>query len=261
MIIEDVKQSKIPCYVIAFFEFANFQKTIECLLKKSDLLDIRVLENYSKYTEAKFKPYILDLLKQGKVSEYVLFEKNISCNMTKVFFEKFDFNKIKSPYFMLTDGDVVTREENWLEEEIAILADNKEVFAVGIDFSLENLPAIEGSDKWIPKPKECRGKNYVEGYTGAWFLLFRTNDFANLSNYLLKKELSFVDGNFHHYCKKNKKKWARTKIAKARHLTWDNYANPDDEYNVWKASKTFKEHWYHKNYCDYTIYKKNGETL
>lgn len=259
-VIKEIKQNKIPCYVVAFFEFNNFKKTMECLLKKNEFLDIKVIENNSKYSETKFKPYILDLIKQGKVSEYFLFDNNVCSGIAKTLYPLIAADNNPSPYKMFTDGDLTIEEKNWLEEEIAILEQNEEVYAVGVDLSLDNLPNIEGADKWVPPARVIEGKNYAEGYTGGWFWLFRKNDFADVINHIKNNDLRYVDVSFHRYCTRVlNKKWARTKIAKARHLTWDNYVDPNDEYTIWKASIPFQEHWQQDKNCGYNVYTIDGE--
>ncbi len=170
----------------------------------------------------------------------------------------FDFSKIQSEYIMLTDGDLISENKNidWLQEEINILENHNDVFCVSIELSLNNLPTkhFPESINWVPRPREH--KDYYEGFTGIHYCLFRKKEFFNLTNYTINNDLNYIDGEFHNYCKNIlNKKWARTKKAKAIHLTWDNYSNPDDEYFQFKNSKTLEEHWNHSKYCDYKIYK------
>ncbi len=77
------KKPKIPCFVMTYFEFDNFKKTIEELSKYEDQLDLKIVENKSKYTENKFAPYIKGLIKKGIVTEYFLFSENITNNAIK----------------------------------------------------------------------------------------------------------------------------------------------------------------------------------
>lgn len=244
---------KIPCYVIAFYMFDNFKKCIESLMQKKDYLDIKIIENNSINTEKYFKPYILNLLNKKLVSEYFLFEKNINNNAIKKICFELKPEDIKSPYIMITDGDLIF-ENNWLEEEVKILSKNKKIYAVGSELNLKNLPQISGASDWVPKAKTPFLKNYKEGYTGIWSLLFRTKDFWNTLDYLKENDLNFLDSNLHKYCKYKNKIWARTKKTTAYHLTWDNYS-ANDKYAQYKISKPLKEHWDTVQDCKYVIYK------
>jgi hypothetical protein len=253
-ILPDVIQHKIPCYVLAFFLFDEFKRCVDCLLKKSEYLDIKIIENNSKYTDKKFKPYILDLLGKGLISEYFLFEENISNNaIREIFYNYIDWKNIKSPFIMISDGDLLL-EGDWLEEEIDILTKNNEVFCVGMELTLENLPKVEGADKWVPKAKNHLFKNYKIGATGGWALLFRSKDLNDTINHLKKSNSNFIDGTFHNYAQSIGKVWARTKKHKAYHLTWDIDFIPEHEYHEFR-NRPFSEKWCHEKSCAYTVYK------
>ncbi len=258
---------KIPCYGLTFFDFENFKKSIESLLEKKEFLDIKIIENYSKNTEELFKPYIFDLLKQGLISEYFLFETNIAANApNKIYYDHLllDAKVQKSKYVMITDLDLLF-EKDWLEEELAIVKNNNDVLCVGLDLSLENLPDIElpekwvhplvkGKEWWVPTPME--EEDYLLGYTGGWGLLFRTKQFLAILNAFKEKNLLMRDEQMHHFAIHHKMKWVRTKRNKAYHLTWDNYTN-NDEYMQWKSQYTVREIWDTKKASNYILYTKN----
>ena len=64
---------KVPCLVVAYFDFESIRTTIECLLKQGDSLDLTVVENPSALTASRIRPYLLDLVVAGAVSQYFLF--------------------------------------------------------------------------------------------------------------------------------------------------------------------------------------------
>ncbi len=260
---------KIPCYGLTFFDFDNFKKSIESLLEKKDFLDIKIIENYSKHTEEKFKPYIFDLLEKELISEYFLFDENVAANApNKIYYDHLLLDKKvqKSKYTMITDLDLVF-ENDWLEEELAILKNHEDVLCVGVDLSLENLPDIDlpqkwvhpvvkGKEWWVPTPRE--EEKYLLGYTGGWGLLFRTKQFLLMLEAFKSKNLLMRDEQMHHFAIHYKAKWVRTKRNKAYHLTWDNYSN-NDEYMQWKSQFSINEIWDMKKACNYTIYRKDIE--
>jgi len=249
--------NKIPCYITAFFMFDFFKQTMQSLLKKSDKLDIKVVENYSKYTNQKFKPYIFDLISKGFISEYFLFEKNISSNAGR----EVAYNHIKHEdgFIIRTDGDLVL-QDGWLEEQIKIMNNNKDVFAVGADLSLENLPKIEGADKWVPRAKKLLFKNYLLGPTGIWTVMFRAREFVEMARYFKDNGLVWVDAEMRNYAEKKNMKWARTKKTKAYHLTWDLDVDPNHEYHEFRK-KPFQEKWLHNDTCGYVIYNKENVAI
>jgi len=254
--LERIKKNKIPCYVLIYYCFDNFKKSMESLFKKSAYLDIKVIENYSKYTEAKIKPYVMDLLQQGLISEYFLFDANIANNATHEVLLRLNYDDIKSPYMMITDGDLVFKGD-WLEEEIGILSASDNIYAVGTSIDESNLPNIAGAELWVAKKDDPQYKYISVAYTGMVGLLMRSKDVCAAMEILTANDGSFYDLHLHKICSYKKKLWVRTKINNAYHLTWDNYMRPNDEYGQWKLSTPYEEVWKIGRKSDYTIYTKN----
>ena len=248
---------KIPIYVVAFFMFDNFKKCMESLITYKDYLDIKIIENDSKYSKTHFMPYIKDLIKKGIVSEYFYFEKNINNNAFAEVFNTVNFDELKSPYIMVTDGDLEF-DFGFLEEEIEIIQKNKEVFCVGTDLYTSNLPKIKGAENWILKPKRQWFKNYNKGLTGIWGLLFKKENFLSALQYIKNEGMIIVDDNLHKYARKRKLVWARTMKNKAWHLTWNNYGDKNNEYAQFKRTKTFDEHWKTLQKCEFVLYTKDN---
>lgn len=261
LIAEVTKTNKVPCYILIFFDFDIIKKSIDFITKYSDKLDINIVENYSDYTESQIKPYILDLVRQRKVNNYYLFDENIGANALTTIV-RFDKEYIKNyPYFMATDGDLLPDNKDWLDEEINIMDNNPEVFAVGTELDLSNLPLKlhPESINWVEKSRIIEGKNYVEGPTGGWFTLYRTEPFFQVTAWLDNAGERWIDFNLLKYAYLALRlKWARTKKSLAKHLTWDSYADPEHPYIKWRSKFTNDELWKHDKHCGFTLFNKIG---
>lgn len=255
----ELSTNKIPCRVTIFSEFDIIKKSLEFYTKYSERLLITVIENKSKNTDSQIKPYVLDLLKQGKIYQYILFDKNISSNASVMVYKHKLFQMTESPYVLATEGDLVCEDENWLDEEISVLEQNKEVFVVGMDMLLSNLPKVKNAENWVPPAISLENKNYLMGNTGGWCLLYRKQDYLNCFNSLISKSIVPIDSHQGQYCTSIGKIWARTKKAKVYHLTWDLYNNPEHPYTKFKRNKGFRKIWLHNNYSGYTIYKNDDK--
>ena len=247
--------TKIPCEIIIFSEYEIIKKSLDYFIKFSDRLEITVVENKSNNTEDLIKPYVLELLQQKKIYQYILFDKNLASNAAVIVHKKKLIPQTTSPYFIMSDGDLICDNDNWLEEEISILEQNKEVFAVATDLIMTNLPKLPNSENWVKKAQEVKNKNYNLGTSGIWFLMYRRKEFEKCLDYLISKAIIPIDSSQHKYCSHINKYWARTKKSKAYHLTWDLYRNENHPYTIYKQSKSFKDHWQHNKYSNYTIYK------
>lgn len=254
-------KEKIPCFIVVFFDFETVKKSLDFITKYSDRLDITIIENHSDYTKSHIKPYILDLIKEGKVNNYYLFDENIGANAGETVIKINAANIKMHPYFIISDGDLVIDDENWLNEQIEIIENNPEVFATGVELDLSNLPVAAAPDAvhWVPKALDLPNKTYKEGPTGGWFLLSRSDDFLNIIRTMHQTGEKLVDSNLFKYCYSQlNKKWARTKKCIAKHLTWDLYATPDHPYNKWKLSQPLIDLWHHDRYCGFTLINKDS---
>lgn len=251
---------KIPCRITIFSEFDIIKKSLEFYTKYSDRLLITVIENRSDNTEGLIKPYVLDLLKQGKICKYILFDKNISSNASVMVFRQNLFEMTNSPYVIATEGDLICEDEHWLDEEISILEQNPEVFVVGMDMSLENLPKVKNAENWVPPAIPVEDKNYQLGNTGGWCLLYRKDDYKKIFKHIVIQKNSVpIDSEQGKYCNNMGKIWTRTKKAKVYHLTWDIYKNPEHPYTKMKRKMGFSKIWLQKKYCGYRIYQKDDK--
>lgn len=252
-------QEKIPCYVLVFFDDEVAKKSLDFLTKYSDRLDIRVIENYSENTETKFKPYITDLLEKRKISKYYLFDENIGFNAIEKVVEAESEYLQKHEYFMITDGDLTSNDNNWIDEQIDILKKNPEVIISGVKLDMSNLPSLDkypDADRWVPPARQLEGKNYLDGQTGWVLTLLKTDYFFLIKRLMKRDQQQLSDGRIFRYTSYIDKKWVRTKETQAYHLTWDTYSQLDHPYTIWKTAQTYDSVWSHKKYCKYTLIEK-----
>lgn len=250
---------KIQCCVLAYYDLETIRKSIDFLCDRNDRLEITVIENRSKHTDDKIKPYVLDKLEAGKIVKYVLLDKNIAGNALKVYTD-YVYQDDGSPYFLLTDGDLTVADPAWLDEELAILERHDETFVCSLDLDLSNLPvqSFPEAHSWITQPAD-RGA-YLEGFSGAYLLLFKKEFFLDSLAYIRKNNMVFLDASLHKYALQHGLAWARTKKAKAHHITWDLYMDLNHEYTRLKTSATYDELWTNNNVCGFTVYEKDKVT-
>jgi hypothetical protein len=254
---------KIPCLMLAYHDFPSIQTTLECLLKKGDVLDLIVVENKSESTDGLIKPYILELLRSGKVSKYFLFHRNIWNNAVEVVLESGLIDLAQNEYFMLTDGDLwIADEPDWLAEEINILDHCPEVAVCGINLDLSNLPlkTFPEAVNWLVKVLS-ETELYDEAATGPQFLLLRSEALAGFLDYRKEKGLRVLDHIMYRYCcDVLGRKWVRTKHSTARHLAWDRYQNPDHPYTKMKIPVVRRRGWQTNDYSGFHLYATSGAT-
>ena len=245
---------KIPCYVLIFDQLDIIKSSLNFLSKYSNRLDLIVIENPSPNT-AKIKKLVDSLGQSGLVKRYYLFDKNITGNAYDTVLTK-ELDEIKkSPFVLITDGDLMADNPGWLDEEISILKKHKGVFACGVSLDMSNLPlaSFPSAKNWIPKDI-AEHKDYFEALTGGHLLLVRGKEFYDFMKWKDKNNLYFVDGFMHKYCYEIlNKRWSRTKKSKARHLTWDLYLDKDHAYTKLKTEKSFHETWYHRRGASYSL--------
>jgi hypothetical protein len=213
-----------------------------------------VIENKSKNTP-EIESMVKEFGKLGRIERYYQFSENITGNAYDIVINN-ELDRIrKSELVLITDGDLISNSKEWLSEEIHILSWNKEVFACGITLDTVNLPleAFPESEQWIHKDI-AEHEDYFEVRTGGHLLLLRSKDFHKFMLWKNAKNLNFVDGVMHRYCYDEvKMTWARTKYAKAYHLTWDLYSDRNHPYTKLKTSKSFHETWYHMRKASYKL--------
>lgn len=254
--------NKIKLYFLAYFDFEVIQKALESLYDCSNNIEIHVLENKSEFTYL-IKPFLLQQLENGYISSYYLFENNLANNAFEIIIAR-DLKKISnSNFFIVTDGDLLVKGANWLQEELNIMQNNNELFACGISLSLENLPINEFADaiNWVPS-NIAEFETFFEAKTGGHLLMLRTSDFLKYWEYREKEKLNFTDGSMANFCYQIlKKKWAKTKNTSAIHLTWDSYSDRNHPYTIKRLSKDFKQTWHSKKYFSKIYVHTKGHTV
>lgn len=247
-------QKKIPCYVLIFDQVEIIQKSLNFLGKYADKLDIIVIENPSDNTP-KIKRFVNKLGKDGLVKRYYLMDNNVTGRAMKLVLDKERFLILQHNYVILTDGDLTVEDTHWLQEQKKIMSRNRDVFACGVSLDMSNLPlsTFPHANDWIPADMSTQ-KNYYEAFTGTHLLMLRSKDLFACTDWLAENSLASVDGTFHKYCYEEAgKKWARTKKAKAYHLTWDLYADKNHPYTKFKLSKSVQETWYHDHASSFKL--------
>jgi hypothetical protein len=251
---------KIPCLILAFYDLESVASTLRSLAVHQDRLEIMVVENRSARTDTELKPFISRLLDSGTVSRYFLFDRNITNNALETVLECGEVDLESSPFVLLTDGDLFVREPGWLDEEIRVLEIHDDVFACAITLSLDNLPVDTFPDAptWVG---QTRGEteDYVEAATGCHLTLFRSHELRAFLSYRQRLGRKVTDQNLREFAYTMlKKKWVRTRVHVARHLTWDRYRDLSDPYTQLKTGKSFRQTWYHDRYCGFRIYSSDG---
>ena len=251
---------KIPCLILVYRNIEIIQECINYLLDFKNKLDLYVVENHSINTDKFIKPWILDLVESSSIKKYFLFSQNISNNALETVFgsDELDLNTIDSKYILFTDGDTLPLDSNWLSEELSILSNNSEVFCCSLTLDESNLPveSFPESVDWVPPPLS-ENSQYIEGHTGLHFLLIKKDDFVDFMKYKNLTNQKYRDSVMHNYCYQIYRKWAKTKKARAKHLTWDLYQDRENAYTKLKTSKTQDEIWSHNFYSSFEVYEKS----
>jgi hypothetical protein len=250
---------RIPCLVIVYHDFPIVRACLDFLAKHREQLDIVVVENFSEHTNREIKPYVLNLLQSGSIQKYFLFDKNISMNAFEVVLQEGGLNLAEADYVMVTDGDLIVEQGDWLGEQRAILERHPDVFACGMTLDMRNLPVRAFSDaaNWVHTGTEC-GDHFLAS-TGLWLLLMRAEQFHQFVAWHKEHDYSrFSDTLLRKYCKRVLgKKWARTKQTKAYHLTWDRYMDLDHPYTQIKTQNSLRKLFHHHRYCGCTLYTRD----
>ncbi len=248
------EKKKIPCFVLIFDQVEIIRKTLDFLAEYKDRLDIIALENPSDNTP-EIKKMIDEFGKAGVVKRYYLFDKNVTGAAYTAAIKNEMESVRKSPYAVITDGDVTVDNGDWLKEEIKVLKKHKDVFAIGTTLDKVNLPleTFPEATGWIPEDIH-EYPDFFAVNTGAHLLLLRGQELADFIAWKDENDLQFVDGTLHRYASEVlHKKWARTKNAKAYHLTWDLYFDRNHPYTKMKLDKSFKATWHHSDTSDYKL--------
>lgn len=232
---------KVPCLAVIYHDPYIVHTFLDFIGKWSDRLDVSLAENPSENTP-EFKLKIDALMKDGKIKNHFLFHRNIRNNVFESVLASGKF-PMNHKYVLFTDGDVTT-EDDFLSEQTAIMDKCPEAFVCSVDLEMSNLPThtFPESVGWVP-PLLSENEFYKEGYGGHHLLMMRRDELAPFMSYKETRKWTWTDGSLRQYAYANGKKWAKTKYSKARHLTWDVYANRNHPYTKLKTSSTPTELW------------------
>lgn len=210
--------TKIPCVILVYYNFDVIKQTIN-FLASDERLELYVLENKSPYTYSHIKPYLRQLVANGKIKQYVLFDRNISNNAYELFFDNVTINN-KSDYIIITDGDMVVPSGqytlDWLDEEIDIIKRHPNIECCGINLSPHNLPrnnpfftsntnSVYNCEGWIPDKFGTVHESYVEADTGIHLLLFKKALFEEFLAERRHHQWRFLDEVLRNFVKEKKK--------------------------------------------------------
>ena len=173
---------KIPCYVLIYFDYETTKKSLDFLVRYSSRLDIMVIENYNEYTHKQIRPYVADLLNQGKIIKYFLFDENIGFNAVEAVM-KHEREELleKHDYFILTDGDFTTHDALWMNERLSLM-ENPKLISSDIHPGMANLKSTEASKN-----------NYLDGQTGWTFTILETKNFFSMLDKAKSQEIKLSD--------------------------------------------------------------------
>lgn len=247
-------QKKIPAYVLIYDQVEIIRETLEHLKTLRNKLDLIVIENPSS-NSPQIQSIITDLANVGAIKRHYLFTENIAANAFDIVLNIEKDMVAKSPYVLVSDGDLISTDTKWLAEEIKIIKGHKNVFACGVSLDRSNLPVdtFPSANEWIPQDKFDYG-DYIEAPTGAHLLLFRGKELAGFLVWKNKYNRYFIDGELHEYCYAVlNKMWSRTKYSQAYHLTWDLYKDKENAYTKLKTGTSFKDTWYHRKTAEYSV--------
>ncbi|HNA58407.1 MAG TPA: glycosyltransferase family A protein [Chitinophagales bacterium] len=249
----NLTKKRIPCFMLVYQNYEIICRSIEAMMNFRDQIELFIIENPSDES-IRIRERLDYYMRMGLVSKCFLFDENISNNAFEVILRK-ELNYSKYEYVLVTDGDLLPMDDDWVNEERQILRKNPEVFCIGGDLDMGNLPlnTFPDANDWMPLSKADHG-DYMEAFTGAYFLMFRSSQLQSLIEYLKKHNLRFRDGVIASYCNEQVGlRWGRTKKSRFIHLTWDLYRDTNHPYTKFKREIPFSTHWNHDRYAGYTV--------
>jgi hypothetical protein len=228
--------NKHICILICYKNFEHIKKCFESLY--NDEIDFFIVENYSENSDK-----IKDLFFKKNVVGYIQFEKNITNNALSIFVKDYENILNKYEYVTFSDCDLIIENNKDTFNEIIKNLNLKNVLVSCVDLKMDNLPNVSGSKSWIP-PALSITDEYIEGASGVHLMTLKGE------NLWLVKNTNFLDSTIRSKVHSENKKWVKTLINKAYHLTWDLYFDGSDYYDYKKSSSNL---WSHNNTCDYKI--------
>jgi len=248
----------IQTIVSIFYHVDAIKTSINTILRQEKLSkDIYVIENPSQHTEKEIKPFVLDLIERGHIKKYFLTDRNITHHATKIVLLDNHIDFLNTKYIMITNGNISTTDDTWLDKEISILEKFNNVFMTAVPISLDNMPPDK--DGYI-LPMHGTTEHYDYGFTGKHMMLFRSEEFKTMMDVILESG-HYTDADIHGYMKTRAKTCAVIFEPRFHRHTWDLYKNEDDPYIKVKENYTLDEFWRHDEYCSYTVYEFGKEPI
>ena len=241
----------IPCVVLGYYDQEIVRRTLQSLNLLRDRISVIFIENPSENSE-RVAASVVPYMETGLVQQYFRFDENISNNAIEIIL-RHELVLSDHPYVVVSDGDLEVRTRDWLDESRQVLEYHPEVFAVGVSLDLSNLPvqAFPEAVSWVPLDLADHG-DYIEALTGNWLVMFRGAELEACLEYLSEAGGRYRDSELQAYCYRARHmRWARTRRAMARHLTWDSYGDSNHPYTRLKLSRSFDEHWIHPRRAAY----------
>jgi hypothetical protein len=235
-------------------------RSVDALVRLGDRADVHVIENYSQRNRGAIRAAMMRLLKCGSIKTYIGMHGNIGNNAFEIVLQYMPELWRASQYLVITDGDLVPDRDAWLDEECGVLHTHNDVWACGITLDLANLPVLAFPDAhtWVDPGLEL--DDYRLASTGLCLLALRTQDMSTFIEWHKRRSYPrFGDTLLRKYAKTIAiQKWAATKLSRARHLTWDRYADRSHEYTKFKTDHTFQAIWGHHKYCSFSVMTNAG---
>lgn len=226
-------------HVVVFFCYKLFDIHKKSFDNISELdADFFIVENFSEKSE-QIKEIFLNHKNYDKIVRYIRFNCNTSNFGTFVIRHFHDFLK-EYEYITFTDGDFVFENIHAMKNEVFNNLNYNDIAISGVDLLLDNLPNIPNSEHWVPKGYIDTNRGYIECQTGIHFMTLKNNSLTLLQN------ITFLDDIIYRHIRLHNKKWVKTLINKAYHLTWDLYyeGNPYYEFKkdfVWNFNSEYDE--------------------
>jgi hypothetical protein len=184
-------------------------------------VDYYVLENKSKNSEQ-----IAEYFLSRPIKGYLQFEENIADNAMKVFLAENESLLRQYKYVTLSDCDLQVDNIQNTWQEIRKILELPRIGICAIDLKLDNFPHdVAKPGDWLPS-HIAETPDYIEVNTGGHLMSMKSE---NLD--IVLKSRKAVDVCFREIVIWLKLKWVKTKINKAKHLTWDYYHVGTEYYN------------------------------
>jgi predicted SAM-dependent methyltransferase len=226
-------------------------------------LDIYLVENFSIYSEPDIKNLADELLAKGLIKKHIRFKENITNNAIQVCLNENLIDLENHDKVIITDGDVVSNNKNWIEELTSILDKHKNVFCVS--------PKMQ-TDKWIPHLKKSMAPvtqetdDYIVCGTGIWLCMFRTKELLDVMKIFKENGFRFADGRINEFARCVKSQhWVMAKRVEQEELNrsqelWNSEYQNNKQLLVNKFGGHHKL-WNHDKVCICEIFTPEGKEV